>query len=167
MAAFEVSGMTLIPQQKTMSCWYASAQMLVKWKMDKEKMSLANLVPPDLDAQCRKIRDANNGLVNADMLATAKRLGLKAVPPQSPSPKAIQQWLQQFGPLWVNGKDHIVVIAGIRDLDVKVYDPWPVNKGKIDWRSLKDWYVGGTNPSGQPNSSRDTASDVTTVLMHC
>jgi hypothetical protein len=36
----------------------------------------------------------------------AKRLGLRAVPPYEPD--AFQRWFQMYGPLWVNGKSHIV-----------------------------------------------------------
>jgi hypothetical protein len=164
---YEVPGMTLIPQQDNTSCWYASAQMLVHWKMNKLRMCLTNLIPPELDAECRMIRDAGGGVVNPQILAVANRLGLCAVPPMSPTPQALEKWLRQFGPLWVNGKHHIVVIAGIRSMSVKVYDPWPPNVGKIDWRSLTEWYVGGVNPPGQPDSSRDTAVSVTTVFLYC
>ncbi|RUQ33014.1 MAG: hypothetical protein EKK68_04625 [Candidatus Competibacteraceae bacterium] len=162
--SYEVSGMTLIPQTLTMSCWYASAQMLIRWKTDQKQMSLANLVPPELDAASQKIRDANTGIQNSDILIMAKRLGLRAVPPMSPSPAALLQWLRQYGPLWVNGKTHIVVIAGIDDAlkKVKVYDPGPVNVGKIEWRSLQDWYVGGGSVS-----SRDTGKDVEAVFLYC
>ena len=55
---YEVPSMTLIPQQKDMSCWYASAQMLIQWKMDILQQCLADLVPPELDAQCEKNRGA-------------------------------------------------------------------------------------------------------------
>lgn len=166
-AYYEVPGMTLIRQQDNTSCWYASAQMLIQWKMDRLRACQMGLVPPELDAECRRIRDAGGGIVNSQILAMANRLGLRAVPPQSPTPGALENWLRKYGPLWVNGKNHIVVIAGIRGMSVKVYDPWPVKVGKIDWRSLADWYVGGTNPKGQPDSSRDTAHAVTTVFLHC
>lgn len=162
---YEVSGMTLIPQSKTMSCWYASAQMLIHWKMNRLNQSLANLVPPEFDALCLMTRDANKGIKNPYILDMAQRLGLRAVPPMSPTPQALRTWLQQYGPLWVNGVDHIVVIAGINDMQVKVYDPAPRDVGMINWRSLTDWYV---NPKGTySESSRDTHSSVTTVFLYC
>ncbi|MEE8531272.1 MAG: papain-like cysteine protease family protein, partial [Hyphomicrobium sp.] len=134
---------------------------LIWWKMEKFKMSFANLVPPELDAECLRIRDANVGISNPRIMTMAKRLGLIAVPPMSPTTDCIAQWLRQYGPLWVNGKSHIVVIAGIRGMDVKVYDPLPVKVGKIDWRSLDTWYVGGSI------SSRDTSVGAQTVFLHC
>jgi hypothetical protein len=163
MATYEVPGMTLIPQAFTMSCWYASAQMLITWRQNQAQASLAWLVPPELDAQCSTIRDANTGIQNAQIIAMAKRLGLQAVPPLSPSVDALHDWLRMYGPLWVNGKSHIVVIAGIdtEALTVKVYDPSPVNQGRIEWRSLVTWYAFGTSPS-----TRDTSADVQAVFLY-
>jgi len=163
MGLYEVPGMTLIPQQMESSCWYASAQMLIQWRQDKTQECLPWLVPPDLDAQCIKIRDVDEGLDNSQILAMARRIGLQPVPPSSPSPDALESWLRTYGPLWVNGKEHITVIAGI-DTDklmVKVYDPWPVGSGVIEWRSLSTWYAMGSEPD-----SRDTSPEVDAVFLY-
>jgi ABC-type bacteriocin/lantibiotic exporter with double-glycine peptidase domain len=160
MIDYVVPNMTLIPQELNMSCWYASARMLIQWKMETYQACFADLVPPELDAECRQIRDDDGGLQNNQILAMAKRLGLVAVPPLCPSREAISSWLKSYGPLWVNGKTHIVVIAGINSTQLLVYDPWPPNKGKIDWRSLA-WYV-GSDPD-----SRDTSAAVEAVFLHC
>jgi LysM repeat protein len=163
MGLYEVPGMTLIAQQMRMACWYASAQMLIQWRQDKTQESLPWLVPPDLDAQCAAIRDADSGVQNSQILAMAGRLGLQSVPPSSPTPEGIESWLRTYGPLWVNGKSHITVIAGI-DTDklmVKVYDPAPVGSGKIEWRSLSTWYA-----TGNSVASRDTGSDVDAVFLY-
>lgn len=166
--SYVVPGMTLIPQRLNTSCWYASAQMLIQWKCDRFKMSMANLVPPEFDKECMKIHDGGAGLNNPQIVPMAKRLGLKPVPPMSPSPQAIESWLQLYGPLWVNGKTHIVVIAGIEGADsVKVYDPWPKSIGKIDWRSLTTWYVGGKHWDTDVDSSRDASNAVDAVFLHC
>lgn len=140
--------------------------MLINWRMEQSQMSFANLVPPELDKECKKIRDDNFGITNPKIIAMAKRLGLVAVPPMSPTPAGIQNWLQSYGPLWVNGKSHIVVIAGIKQVGtshkLKVYDPLPVNTGKIDWRDLSGWYAMGSSIS-----TRDTGASVKTVFLHC
>lgn len=163
--AYIVQNMTLIPQGLSDSCWYASAQMLIKWKEESSQMSFAHLISPEFDAECSKIRDDNKGILNPQILKMAKRIGLKGVPPMSPTPDTIQSWLESYGPLWVNGKRHIVVIAGITfwtpDYYLLVYDPWPVNVGKIEWRSLMDWYAMGSSAS-----TRDTGSDVETVFLY-
>jgi hypothetical protein len=160
MGHYEVPGMTHIKQNMTMSCWYASAQMLIQWRQDRTQESLQWLVPPDLDAECAKIRDANAGLSNPQILPMAKRLGLQSVPPQSPTPEGLEGWLRTYGPLWVNGKTHIVVIAGIdtEAQTVKVYDP----AAGVDWRPLSTWYAFNKNAP----DSRDTGSDVEAVFLY-
>jgi len=150
---YEVPGMKLIPQKKDNSCWYASAQMLISWKQNKRMLSIPGLVPPDLDAQCRAIRAADSGILNPQIMTMAKRLGLVAVPPMSPTLSLIENWLRQYGPLWVNGKTHIVVMAGINGAKVKIYDPAPRNKGSIGWRSITTWYSGGGAYTVKPGDS--------------
>ncbi len=164
--AYIVEGMTLIPQQLQMSCWYASAQMLIKWREEKDQMSYARLISPEFDEECSRLRDNNNGIQNPQIIKTAERIGLKHVPPLSPSPAWIEAWLKSYGPLWVNGKTHIVVIAGIAYIPgsgdmLLVYDPSPVGVGRINWRSISGWYT-----SGSSVSSRDTDKSVETVFLY-
>jgi hypothetical protein len=164
--SYIVQGMTLIPQTKTMSCWYASAQMLINWKMEQRQQSMSGLIPPELDAECAKIRDNNSGIANPAIVKMAKRLGLAAIPPMTPTTDTLEGWLKQYGPLWVNGKTHIVVIAGISYTptlghQLLVYDPSPVNVGKIEWRSLTGWYLLGSSAS-----TRDTSASVETVFLY-
>ncbi len=161
---YEVRGMTLILQDMKMACWYASAMMLLAWreKQGKGKMSAA------IDDATIKLYKANNGLQNSEVLPLAKRLGLVAVPPQSPTIQGLTQWLTKYGPLWTNGTAHIVVIAGIRGNDdegyeVQVYDPKPGNG--VTWRSLAGWYT-GFDPGTHGASSRDISLDVKAVFLH-
>ena len=106
--AYTVPGMTLIPQAMTMSCWYASAQMVIKWKEEQLQQSLARLISPEFDAQCSQIRDAGNNKT-----------------------------------------------------ELLVYDPWPPNAGKIEWRDMMSWYAMGNSAS-----TRDTGKDVETVFLY-
>ena len=159
-ARYEVMGLDLLPQRKDMACWYASARMLLSWK-DNNIHQRTAAVPLELDKASQNIREVNNGITNPQVIQLSKLLGLTAVPPMSVSPTQIGIWLRRYGPLWVNGTSHIVVIGGIDGMKVKVYDPWPVNIGKIEWRSLDGWYVGGSP------SSRDISASVQTVFLHC
>ena len=61
--AYLVQNMTLIPQALKMSCWYASARMLIQWKQESTQSSIAGLIDPELDAECQKIRDGKEVLV--------------------------------------------------------------------------------------------------------
>ena len=159
--AYTVPGMTLIPQSKTMSCWYASAQMVIQWRRNQLQMCEIGILDPAEDRLIANMRDHDHGISNSALIHMARKLGLRAVPPMSPSEQTLELWLMTYGPLWVNGKTHIVVIAGIRPGEVLVYDPSPVNIGSIGWRSLAGWYVGGSV------DSRDTGNDVEAVFLHC
>jgi ABC-type bacteriocin/lantibiotic exporter with double-glycine peptidase domain len=159
---YEVPAVQLIVQDKNMACWYASAMMVLNWADDRRSIC------SNVDDQTIKMYKANNGIQNPQVIPLAKRLGLAAVPPLCPSVDALLQWLKGYGPLWTNGKSHIVVIAGIRGddksgYDVKVYDPWPGNG--ISWRTLAGWYT-GFDPGANGVSSRDTGNDVEAVFLH-
>lgn len=158
---YVIPKMTHIKQTKSMACWYASAQMLVQWKRNTTQTTSSNLLDPSEDIASRKIWEVNSGITNPEILKFARRLGLREIPPMTPSAGAIKNWLCNYGPLWVNGISHIVVIAGVRntgnDAEVLVYDP----AFSIEWRSLSKWYV------GKNVDSRDTSGDVRAVFLYC
>jgi len=158
--AYIVPGMNLIPQTTMMGCWYASAKMLITWRRGQVQMTEASMPDPSEDPASAALFASNSGVQNPAILPMAKRLGLESVPPMSPTPEAIESWLRRYGPLWVNGKTHIVVIAGINGNNLLVYNPAPVGTGGIQWLSF-DWYIGGSA------SARDTGADVQTVFLHC
>ncbi|MGO9768703.1 MAG: papain-like cysteine protease family protein [Roseiarcus sp.] len=152
-----VPGMTLIQQDQSKSCWFASALMVLTWKSTRS----GNPVTPNVDQETLAQYLANDGLAQDQVLAFARRVGLTDVPPQSPTVGAILGWLQDHGPLWTVGTAHVVVIAGIRSAagghEVLVYDPWPANG--VGWRSLSGWYA-GLDPEAADEGSRDTSGDV-------
>jgi hypothetical protein len=160
--AYTVPGVTLIKQTKTMSCWYASAQMVIQWRRNQMQMTEMGIMDPSEDGIISRMKDHDHGISNSAILHFAKKLGLVPVPPMSPAEATIETWLRAYGPLWVNGKSHIVVIGGIRPGEVLVYDPDPdpSNVGP-QWRSLSNWYVGSAV------DSRDTGWDVEAVFLHC
>jgi hypothetical protein len=164
---YEVPGVSLFVQDKNMACWYASAMMVRTWK-DLNRPSPFQNQCSAVDQKTIDLYKANNGIQNPQIIPLAKRLGLVAVPPMSPTPQALMSWMQSYGPLWTNGLRHIVVVAGIRGNDIdgyelKVYDPWPGNG--ITWRSLSGWYAGfGDGTFGE--STRDGGADVEAVFLH-
>lgn len=152
--SYIVPGMTLIPQDRGTSCWFAAAQMLITWRRDSKQMCEPGILDPVQDPESFKKYNDFKGITDAEIVGLAKRLGLKIIPPMSPTPGAIESWLRQFGPLWVNGATHIVVIAGIAGDHVLVYDPLPVNVGNVSWRSLSSWYAfGGAIDSRDMNTT--------------
>lgn len=161
---YVVPDMKLIPQDKRMSCWYASGQMLIDWQRRRSRSSEGSHPDPSQVKRWGKLYDDDPGITNEQILDFARDLGLEAVPPMSPTPAAINKWLVDYGPLWVNGISHITVIAGIRDtlgnLEVLVYDPGHPEKRLGEWRKVRDWYV------LDEHSGRDTSATVQTVFLH-
>lgn len=162
-----VPNMTLIAQDKKNSCWYASARMLVQWRRNNSQ-STTGPDPSELPiySNTSDLYRKDEGITDERIVQLAQELGLRAVPPMTPTPTAIFQWLGRYGPLWVNGIGHITVIAGIdlspTKFSLLVYDPLPEGKGSIEWRDAKKWYTGtiwpvpGGGPGAAELSGRDT-----------
>lgn len=146
-----VQGMKLIPQTNNCECWYVAAKMIVNWRRNRLQMTTENLLDPSEDPESVSRNQTACGIKDAEIIEYAKALGLRLVPPMSPSPSAIERWLRNYGPLWTNGRTHIVVIAGIRNNQVLVYDPLPINRGRIEWRPLT-WLAGTNIDSLDPNT---------------
>lgn len=170
-----VPNMKLIPQQKTMSCWYACAQMLIQWKRESLHMSLMGHPDPENVPELVRWRTQDNGITNKKIIELARVLGLEAVPPMSPTIEYMGQLMMRYGPLWTNGVRHIVVIAGINQVrgNFLVYDPMPVGKGTIEWRPIS-WYYGKSAGAvftksqtwNYRNSTRDVDNSVQIVLLY-
>ncbi len=157
-----VPNVPLISQKLDMACWYACAQMLITWRRERDQMTRADMLDPSEEADSVKRHAANGGITNQQILDFAGKLGLIPEPAiMTPSPKSILYWLQDYGPLWVNGKIHITVVAGI-DISGKrlwIHNPAPVNKGKKEWRSFT-WLFGSSF------DSMDTSADSSVLVLH-
>lgn len=140
---YEAPNIRLVPQSQTMSCWYASAMMVIQWRQRR-----GTLFEPPQPTQFSDINAhlmANDGMPHAQMLSLAQRLGLQATPRLQRLPNAVelQTWLMMFGPLWTDGLKtgpsgtygHVVVVGGVDDISsqILVFDPEPVNLGTRSW----------------------------------
>lgn len=110
-------------------------------------------IDPSESPTARTLFAQNSGISDAQVLPLAKNLGLREIPPQCPTPALVESWLKRYGPLWTNGKTHIVVVAGVdSSSQLLVYDPSPINTGHIGWRTFW-WYVGGAVDSRDPSAT--------------
>lgn len=104
----------MIRQEKSMSCWHASARMIWAFKYKQCINPLGSVFA------------ANSGVSPAQFIQLAKGLGLESVPEinMSYAWQAVAQLLRRHGPLWVAGywygTPHIIVVTGI-DPDGKLY----------------------------------------------
>lgn len=145
---FVVQGVPLIAQDKSLACWYASAQMVIQWRRNRMQMTEINYRDPSQVPGRVSQYIANNGLPYQQVIRYANDLGLRPVPLMTPTQGAIRDWLRTYGPIWAAGQKkipgaaygHVMVIVGIRDGGLLIHDPEPVNVGTRKWVDL-DWLV--------------------------
>lgn len=68
---YVVPRMSLIPQDKTMSCWYASGLMLIHWRRNHFQMSEAAHPDPAQVKKWSKLYDDNPGISNEQVMSFA------------------------------------------------------------------------------------------------
>lgn len=155
-----VNDVPLIPQQKTMACWFASAQMLIQWKRNRAQATLSSHPDPSQVDETVRIEASNDGLQYEQVTRLAQLLGLRVVPPMSITLAGLERLLLEHGPLWTHGTAHIIVIAGVnRNADkVYVHDPWPPGKGAKEWRSYSRWFIHGDDGGNRGTSRHVQAS---------
>jgi hypothetical protein len=161
---YVVPNMLLIPQDKTMSCWYASGQMLISWRQRQTQSSELAHPDPSLVTKWSKLYDNNPGIQDSQIAEFASDLGLDMVGRMTPSPTYVRDLLQRHGPLWINGNSHITVIAGIRSAgagyEVLVFNPAQPAFPNGAW---VDFY---TQYGMTPNTTIDAAPDSPTSMLY-
>ncbi len=122
----------LTNQPTNMSCWAASAAMIVGWR------DRVCIDPAAIAAGTGNWAAYANGLAPSDIPTLASAWGLTAEPPQSYSIDGLRDLVQASGPLWVAAAVpglHAIVVTGIYsdgDVDntfVRISDPWDRTPG--------------------------------------
>jgi hypothetical protein len=122
----------LVPQATGMSCWAASAAMVVAWR---DRMSVD---PQQIASGAGEWAAYANGLNPADVPTLAQAWNLTTEPPQSYTVDALRQMIQDSGPLWVGAKVpglHVIVVTGLYGdgtpdgTFVRINDPWGRDPG--------------------------------------
>jgi len=133
----------LVPQRTNVSCWAASAAMIVGWRDN------VSIDPAEIARGTGYWKTYyRNGGLPADDVNMFYRWGLSLLPAQTRTVEGFAQELES-GPLWV-GTDggtmgHVIVVAAMRGDGtpdgtlVTIYDPWqrgmrtftPTNRGSI------------------------------------
>jgi ABC-type bacteriocin/lantibiotic exporter with double-glycine peptidase domain len=161
---YTVPNMQLIPQDKDMSCWFASGQMLIQWRQRTRQMTELAHPDPSLVKKWSKLYDDNPGISNGQIAEFARDLGLVMLPPMTPSPEYMLDLLRRHGPLWINGNSHITVIAGIRSqgagYEVLVYDPAKPALKQGKWHEFFRHY------GLKANTALDASAQSRTSMLH-
>ena len=135
----------LVPQTTTMSCWAASAAMLVSWR---DQISIS---PETIAAGAGYWTQYFGGLDPED-LHMFDTWGLTEEEPQTFTIQAFADMLEQYGPLWTAGASgagaHVRVVTGISGdgtpdgTFLAIHDPAPVNSGTPDVIESYSQYMG-------------------------
>lgn len=121
----------LIPQSTGMSCWAASAAMLVGWR---DSMSIPD---GEIANAAGAFSQYQNGLLPNDR-SIFPVWGMVDMPPQSYSITGLREMIESYGPLWFAsdvGSPHARVITGIYgdgtpdNTFLRINDPWPPGTG--------------------------------------
>lgn len=159
MAIIKVQKMKLVAQPKNGLCWWASCQMLYLWSQATGKGSM---VDPIADETGFKVRyDGNLNWFCGDNTYMANKMSMVTIPSLSLDFSSVNSALSSHGPIFTsvqknwNGNNyaHAVVIGGVADTGVFIYDPMPVGKGSSLWltwdqiQSAVDYVSDVANPS--------------------
>ena len=132
----------LIPQEASLTCWYACAQMIVRFHRNRVQATTLAGGEVDQPRVTALMTSMNRALTPQLAIAVASAMNLR-MEFVSPTPAALENFLAGFGPLWYGGNvrgyrnvqsgAHAVVLTGIRrgvpGDEVLINDPWPSGAG--------------------------------------
>jgi hypothetical protein len=136
-----VYNVPLIPQCGTLTCWYAAAQMVVRWNRRHPRGNRRAGADIDSAAVTAAVCGGNIyiNLLTPSAVATFARSANLQATYQSVTSTGLAQLLTTYGPLWYGGKvrgyrgvtrgAHVVVITGSDGDAVYINDPAPSGVG--------------------------------------
>ena len=151
MGIFKLSKMTLIPQPGDGTCWCASAIMLYKWG---RKTGSLTMVDPLSDSGIKQRWEENMDWKASDNWWLAQTLNLTTHGDIPLDRDGLKSFLEEHGPIWSAGLKtwsgkafgHVVVICGVADTGVFIYDPQPEGYGSsrwLTWTQIKNFISKG------------------------
>jgi hypothetical protein len=145
---YEVPSLQLIPQDRSMACWYASAQMVIQWRRTRTLLCEIKHPDPSEVPSYMQMHVNNDGIPWASIRKFARDLGLVPLPLMSPTSEALLGWLRLYGPIWADGMKfithagreqaygHVVVIGGISTSPDRILIFDPEHGGSRRWMPM-------------------------------
>jgi hypothetical protein len=148
MAIILVPNLTLLPQDKTNACWYFSAKMVHQWASSHGKPTVKDPASVKTDRlNLQGLYESNAGYATSTCIELSASLGLTALPKSKRGFDAFKALLAK-GPIFAagakggaDGSFHVVVIGGVADTGLLIFDPLPMRIGAKVWRTW-DWMDG-------------------------
>jgi hypothetical protein len=141
MAIIQVPNVTLIPQDKSNACWYMCGRMMYQWAVDSKNTKVIDITTVTTPDNLPQLYANNNGWARETCKVLAPRLGLVALSREKRGFAEFKKLLAN-GPIWASGATggftggyHVVIIAGVADTGLLIFDPLPMNMGQKVWRT--------------------------------
>jgi hypothetical protein len=166
----------LINQLTNMSCWAASAAMVVGWR---DRLSID---PAAIASGAGDWSAYANGLDPADIPTLADAWKLTQEPPQSYTLDGLRDLIEAKGPLWVGAAVpglHAIVVTGVYgdgsvdNTFVRINDPWDRDPGTpgqpgayLDTHNNGSQYVLTLQQFAQEYEAAATFPDVNVQILH-
>jgi hypothetical protein len=170
------SDVPLINQMTSMSCWAASAAMVVGWR---DHLSID---PSAIAAGTGDWAAYANGLNPSDFGTLASTWGLTTEPAQSYTIDGLRDLVQSRGPLWVAAAVpgfHAIVVTGVYsdgsvdNTYVRINDPWDRDPGSpgqpgayMDTHDRGSQYVLTLQQFAQEYETPATYPNVSVQILH-
>lgn len=150
MAVVRVPNLTLLPQDKTNACWYCSAQRVHPWASANDKKTVKDPTTVKTDRfDLKGLYDTKPGYATSTCIELASAPGLTALAKKKRGYDEFKALLAQ-GPIWAagakggaDGSYHVMVIGGVADAGLMLFDPLPLNRGqktRKTWEWMDDFF---------------------------
>ena len=139
MAIYKVQNMTLVAQLSNGVCWWASSQMCYLWSQATGKGSM---VEPDSDEGFKARHQSNGDWFCGKNGFMADAFKMKKFTSLTMDYDSLKDFMIAHGPVFTSveknwdghtGYGHAIVMCGVADTGVWIYDPEPVNVGGSKW----------------------------------
>jgi hypothetical protein len=141
MAIIQVPNVTLLPQDKKNACWYMCGRMMHQWAVASKNTKVIDITTVTTPDNLPVLYANDNGWSIKTCKVLAPRIGLAALTREKRGFAEFKKLLAN-GPIWASGAKggftgsyHVVIIAGVADTGLLLFDPLPINMGQKVWRT--------------------------------
>lgn len=139
MAIVRLTGVPLLSQPTSGVCWHMCSRMLYEWSKATKRGSMKNPATAD-EGYTKRFKD-NRDVAADQNWHLAEAFSMVQKPNISMDFQSLSSVLQHNGPIWTGLKKnwggynhgHVVVISGVADTGVLIFDPEPMNIGTELW----------------------------------
>jgi hypothetical protein len=142
-ATYTVPSAKNVAQMNDGVCWWAGLMVLYQWS----QATGGTMPEPNADSDIKDRWSTNKDWPTWNNDKLAGKVSLKTYASVPADTAGLSDFLQVHGPTWTaiqknwggNDYSHVVVIAGVRDDGVLIFDPEPVGAGSRKWLTWDEY----------------------------